>query len=425
METTDPGAFAKMLLINTINTTTGDQAPLDDDGEEFPVTSRDALNRFLAADVLDKDGKKLADKGDPLTAKKAAALKRSGVENVNVHTVMSARSSKVINPKSYGLTYEGKLLDPDTNIGAIAGQAIAEPLQQGAMQSFHTGGVIGSEADKYKGKFIGGFEKVKKLLELPAHVPGQATLSDTNDEVTSVAENPAGGYIVKTTTGKDLYIAPGLRPVVKAGDTIEKGQKLSEGFVHPRDVLNTRGMDAARRFMVDEIVSSYRESGTNVDRRNIEVIVKSIANNAKVVDPGESDFIKGDVVDYDEIKAYNNAKPSNVKTSSDDILGKRLAEEVGNFPKGTLIDKSNAGLIRRLGGNEVLVKNDPVKIKPMLIGIKDKPVKSSDWMSQLAYGYIERGIEQRAPAMEKAPIHGGSPIPAYVYGTEFGLKRPY
>jgi len=424
METTDPGAFAKMLLINTINTSTGDQAPLDDAGEEFPVLSRDALNRFLAADVM-VDGKKLADKGDPLTAKKAAALSRSGVENVNVHTILSARSSKVINPKSYGLTYEGKLLDPDTNIGAIAGQAIAEPLQQGAMKSFQTGGVVGSEADKYKGKFIGGFEKVKKLLEMPAHVPGQATLSDVNGSVLGIMENPAGGYVVKTDGGKDLYIAPGLRPSVKAGDTLEKGEPLSEGFIHPRDILNTKGMDAARRFMVNEIVQSYADSGTNVDRRNIEVIVKSIANNAKVIDPGDSDFVKGDVVDYDEVKAYNAEPPRQVRTGSDDVLGKLLAEEVGNFPKGTLIDSKNVGLIRRLGGQSVLIKNDPVKMKPMLIGIKDKPVKSSDWLSQLAYGYIERGIEQRAPAMEKAPIHGGGPIPAYVYGTEFGLKRPY
>ena len=425
METTDPGAFAKMLLINTIGSTTGDQTPLDDDGEEFPVTSKDAMNRFLAADVLDKDGKKVAEKGDPLTPKKAAMLQKYGVENVRVHTVLSSRSSKIINPKSYGLTYEGKLLDPDTNIGAIAGQAIAEPLQQGAMKSFHTGGVVGAEADKYKGKFLGGFEKVKKILEMPGHVPGQATLSDVNDKVVSIIENPAGGQIVKTESGKEMFIEPGLRPVVKVGDTLEKGQKVSEGFVHPRDVLNTRGMEAARKFMVEELVNSYRESGTNVDRRNIEVIVKSIANNAKVVDPGESDFIKGDIVDYDEIKMYNSQKPWQVPTGDDEIMGKRLAEDVGDFEKGTLIDKSNVSLIRRLGGSQVLVKNDPIKIKPILLGIKDKPVKASDWLTQLAYGYIERGIEQRAPAMEKAPIHGTSPIPAYVHGIEFGLRRPY
>lgn len=424
METQDPGAFAKMVLINTINSVIGDDTDLDDDGEEFDIMDKGAMNRFIAEDVFDKDGKKVAEKGSVLTPKKAGALQRSGVNNVRVHTVLSSKSSRIINPRSYGLTNDGKLLDPEVNIGAIAGQAIAEPIQQGIMRTFHTGGVAGGQVDKFKGRFLGGFEKIKKLLELPQHIPGQATLSDVTDDVVAVDKNPAGGYIVKTGSGQDLFLDPGLEPLVKVGDKVEKGQQISEGFVHPRDVLDTKGMEAARKFMVDELMKSYKEVDTAVDRRNIEVIVKSLANSAKVTSPGGSDFIRGDIVDYDEAKAYNAKKPETLATEDDEIIGMRLAEDVGEYPKGTLVDDANIRDIRKIA-RSAMVRNDPVKMKPILLGVKDKPVKHSDWITQLGYGYIERGLEQRAPAMEKAPIHGGAPIPAYVFGTEFGLKRPY
>lgn len=427
METMDPGAFAKMLLINTITGTVDDNADLDDDGEEFSADDKSIINRFLAQDVYDKKGKKIASKGDAVTPKLFGEIQKHGVEKVNIHTVLSAKSATLIHPKSYGLTHEGNLYSPGTNIGAIAGQSVAEPLQQGAMKTFHTGGAVGTDNAKQKirGIVVDGFEKVKKLLELPESVPGQATVSTVADKVKSVDKNPAGGYIVKTVNGNELFMRPGLNPLIKPGDTIDKGQPISDGFVHPRDILETMGMEEARKHMVNEIMSAYKASGTDVDRRNVEVIVKTLTNTAKVVDPGHTDYIKGDIIDYDEAVAHNKKKPYYLPKESEEIIGKRLAEDVGGYPAGTLIDENNVDDLRSVAGNELLVRNDPIKVRPILVGIKDKPVKAADWITQLGYGYIERGITQRSPAMERAPIHGTSPIPAYVYGVEFGKQLPY
>ena len=412
LETEEPGAFAKQVLISVTDKLIGDGQELTDDGEEFDTLSKHAFNRYLAKDVV-VDGKKIADKGSVLTPKTAALLKQKGADKVNVHTVLSSNTGSFIDPKSWGLSREGKLLDPGSNIGALAGQAIAEPLQQGAMNTFHTGGVAGT-------KDLMGFDKVQKMLTLPAEVSNQATLSSISGKVQLVEQNPAGGYNV-TVDGNKFFVRPGLPVKVKPGDSVAPGDALSDGFIHPRDMLEVKGIDYTRRFMTDNLMNSFGDMGMNVDRRNAEVIVKALTDSAKVIDPGDSEFIKGDIVNYDEIKAYNSAPAKSYSKDNDELVGKVLAEEANGYPAGTVITEA---MTRNLPA-QVKAKNDTVKVKPMLLGITQKPRKASDWVTNLGYGYIKESLSQRAPAMEKAPIHGTAPLPAFVFGKEFGQGKWY
>lgn len=412
METEEPGAFAKQLLISVTDKIVDNTGELDDEGEEFDVTDKNAYNRYIAKDVV-VDGNIIAKKGELLTPKKAAMLKQKGAEKVNIHTILSARTGQFIHPKSWGIMREGNEPDPGTNIGALAGQAIAEPLQQGAMNTFHTGGVVGS-------KDLQGFEKVKKILLLPEEVSNQATVAKTEGKITRIEINPAGGFNIFTDKNQKLFVKPGLKVNVKEGDTIKPGDVLSDGFIHPNDILETKGIEYTRKFLVDNLQQSFKEMGMNVDRRNTEVIVKSLTENAKVIDPGNSEYIKGDIVNYDEIQKHNNQKPSTVE-KSEAIIGKLLAETTNGIPAGTEITKE---MLDELP-DSVQVKNKPILVRPLLIGINQKPQQVADWITNLGYGYIQRGLEQRAPAMEQAPIHGTVPIPAFVFGTEFGKGKFY
>lgn len=409
METSDPGYVAKQLLISSTRMhTTDDRDPIDN-GEEFDVLDDDAMNRYVAKDI-----KGLVKKGTLLTPELAAGLKQKGVKKINVHTVLSDMTPYGVNAKSYGVFADGKPLEKGDGIGAIAGNAMAEPLQQGIMNSFHTGGIAGDSG-------ISGYEKIKKLLELPKHIAGQATVSDKNGIVESVKKGSAGGHVV-TINGVEHFVSPLNKVTIKRGDEVKKGDSISDGFVHPADVMRTKGMDAARRYMVDELAEAYRGSGKAISRRNLEVVVRSITNTATVSDPGDSDYLKGDVAPYDYIR-YHNSRPPYEAEVDDDIKGRILKEGFPGIPEGTVINDDVITKLIRAGHKKVTVKNKPITFKPILYGMKQLPEKTGDLLTQMSLGYIKRGLENRVPAMEDIDIHGTNPIPAFVYGAEFGKNK--
>lgn len=415
METSDPGAFAKQLLINTARMTVNEEELPDDEGEMFEINDKHAYNRVVAQDVKDAKGNVVVKKGDIYNGTVGSRLEKAGIKQVPIHTVLSSTATEGISPLSYGVLSDGSMLKRGINVGTLAGQAIAEPLQQGAMNAFHTAGVMGT-------KDLRGFDKVKKVLEAPdpKDDPIRASVAKTKGVIESVKVNPAGGYNIMVN-GIKHFVKPGLKLNVKEGDTVEPGQVMSEGYIHPKDIVEvTQDMEGGRQFMLKQLMSALDDMGVRTDRRNVEVIVKSIANSYKVQDPGASGFEKGDVVNYDEVKKYNNQKPWELETDDDEIEGKALAVPVGRYPSGTVITPEIAKELKKLDIDKVLVKNQPILGSPVIYGMKGLPKVANDWLVQLAQGNIEQQLQLRVPAGDKANIHGTHPIPGYTLGTEFG-----
>lgn len=418
METADPGAFAKSLLINTSKQMITTDAMPDDDGEEFDVMDSDAMNRFIAAPVKSKKGKLIAKKGDVLTPRAAARMKAAGVKTVKIHTVLSGTAPQGINAKSFGLFVEGRTPEVGDNIGSLAGQAMAEPLQQGAMKTFHTGGSVG-EGNLTEAK---GYDVIKQLIDSPKKIAGSATLSSVEGTVDDVKEAIGGGQHV-TINGEVHYVGPGRQLVVKKGQSVKPGDKLSSGLVHPRELLNaTKDMMTVRRYLVDALKDNYTATGTRVDRRNLEVVVKSLTDTAVVDDPGSSDFLKGDVVSYDFARHYNAQKPT-VEPIMPELVGKKLAQTVGSYKAGTTITPEIFEILDDLDIEKVRVRNQPINFTPVLLGAKQIPQKTGDLFTNMGFGYIKAGIQRRLPQGESIPLHGTAPLPAYAYGAEFGKGK--
>jgi DNA-directed RNA polymerase beta subunit/DNA-directed RNA polymerase beta' subunit len=419
METADPGAFAKSILINTSKQMiTTDKMP-DDDGEEFDVTDPDAMNRYLAAPVVGKDGKLLAKKGQVLTPRAASRLRAAGAKNVRVHTVLSGTTPNGVNAKSFGLFVEGRPPEVGDNIGALAGQAMAEPLQQGAMKTFHTGGSVG-EDNTTDAK---GYDIIKFLVESPQKIPGTATLAKEDGKVDRIEDAIGGGKNV-IINGTPNYVHQGRSISVKEGDVVKPGDALSSGLIHPRELLDsTKDMMKVRRYLVDALKENYAATGTKVSRRALEVVVKSLTDTAVVEKPGSSDFIKGDVVSYDYARHYN-AQPPKTEEVTPGIIGKRLAQTVGEYKAGTKITTDLLDRLEDLDIESVRVKNDPIDITPVLLGSKQIPKRTGDPFTHMGFGYIKDAITQRIPQGQSVPLHGTNPLPAYAYGAEFGKGKP-
>ncbi len=415
METADPGAFAKELLINTTKLVANDNAVLDDEGEEFDVGDSDTLNRFLAKPVMGRDGKVVAQAGDAVTPKMMSRLKTAGANKMSIHTILSAPSDEGINPRSFGLFVEGRLPESGLNLGALAGQAMAEPLQQGAMKTFHTGGAVGSDT----GSEVKGYDVVKALISLPEVIPNSAALSTRAGKVDKIEANPTGGTNI-FIDGVKHFAGPSVKVKVKSGDVVKPGETLSSGIVNPRELLETTNdMGLTRRYMVDALRENYNVTGTPINRRILEVIVKSLTDTAEVDDPGDTTFLRGDVISYDFIQRHNNAKPF-VASVNADIDGKLLAKSVGGYKVGTELTQDILEDLEEQKINAVEVKNKPVEYKPFIRGSRVLPQITGDLFTNLGYGYMQKALTERPAQGERIPIHSQNPIPAYAYGAEFG-----
>lgn len=428
LQTSAPGAFNKDIMATSITTVVthdphGDE---DHDGIRLPLKTndRDLTDRFLAENI--KVGNTvLAHAGDQVSTQLLNTLRDRGVEDIKVRSPLTSRAPKGIYPKDYGLSENGQLPGIGTNVGAIAGQALSEPLTQMTLRTFHSGGVSGTRGA------ISGYEKIDKLFKMHQIKQGKATLAQRDGKVTKVEDLVGGKNVYLDTDGKDD--APHFIPKdlwedgkIKVGTKVEAGQILSGGIVQPQELvklkvnkLGTReGMLEAQNYIVDQIHDAYHKQGVPIKRKVVETVVRSVGNTTKILDPGDSTFIPGEVAPWTEVEAYNKTKHGEVHL--DDSLGHTLLEDLPGLKKGEPITDRVKSLLERMGKQKVTVGPKAIVHEPFLAGIERIPILRKDWMSQMGYQNLKDAIVGGAAEAHESDLHGFAPVPAFAYGAEFG-----
>ena len=94
---------------------------------------------------------------------------------------------------------------------------------------------------------------------------------------------------------------------VYEGETVEKGEVVSEGPPSPHDILRLLGVSALANYVVNEVQDVYRLQGVKINDKHIEVIVRQMLRKVEVTDSGDSRFIKGEQVEYSRVLVSNEA----------------------------------------------------------------------------------------------------------------------
>jgi DNA-directed RNA polymerase subunit beta' len=89
------------------------------------------------------------------------------------------------------------------------------------------------------------------------------------------------------------------------GETVEKGEVISDGPSNAHDILRILGVEELAKYIVSEIQEVYRLQGVAINDKHIEVIVRQMLRKAEILDAGDSDFIPGDQVEYAAIIEQN------------------------------------------------------------------------------------------------------------------------
>lgn len=92
---------------------------------------------------------------------------------------------------------------------------------------------------------------------------------------------------------------------VYEGETVEKGEVVSEGPPSPHDILRLLGVSALANYVVNEVQDVYRLQGVKINDKHIEVIVRQMLRKVEVTDSGDSRFIKGEQVEYSRVLVSN------------------------------------------------------------------------------------------------------------------------
>ena len=276
------------------------------------------VGRYLLNDFCDENGNVLVSKDKMMGDAEADIIVNSGAKSVKIRSVLECRAKHGACRKCYGANLANRMpVTVGEAVGIIAAQSIGEPGTQLTMRTFHTGGVAGGE------DITQGLPRVEELFE--ARKPKSlAIISEIDGEVRfEEIKNARHAVVFNPETGDERsYLIPfGFRVKVMDGDTVKKGDKLTDGAVNPHDILNILGAEAVNNYLISEVQSTYRLQGVEINDKHIEVIVRQMMRKVKVDDAGSTNFLSGQTYDKNDV-LFENEK-----------IKKRIAEgETGLSP---------------------------------------------------------------------------------------------
>lgn len=326
------------------------------DAEEIGVSLASRLVGRFAAENIGKHVKK----GELITKEIAEAIEAdTAIDGIRIKSVLSVATARGIPSKCYGIDpATGELVADAHPIGVIAAQSIGEPGTQLTLRTFHSGGSAAAD------DITQGLPRVEEIFEVRTP-KGQAYLSDvpglasvweegdkyiiqiTSDQAEAVKLNldgrrqtiangsdiAIGDVIAEGEDGSNPLIAPVAGKVefsnkaatispakqavvryeipnfkqltIKDGDHVVAGQRLTNGSINIHELMSLQGVEAAQRYIMNEILKIFASQGQNIADKHLEIIVRQMFGRVQIEEAGDSEFVTGDVVSKQAVTLKN------------------------------------------------------------------------------------------------------------------------
>ncbi len=319
--------------------------------------------RTLASDLIDpKTGEIISEKDVTIDRGLLNKINELNINEIKVRSVITCKTKGGICTKCYGLDLGTNLsVEIGTAVGIIAAQSIGEPGTQLTMRTFHMGGVASAEGD-----ITQGLSRVEELFEARApkfpavmseldgvitiHHKGQLTeisvktedpvqktyefgsdfeptvrkgdtvkekeiiarstksknhiRSEYNAKITEIT--PYSISIKSTTNIEHKYKIPfGKIIKVTNGDKVKKGQALTSGHLNLRQLIELTDVYPVLKYIVSEVQSIYASQGQTINDKHIEIIARQMLSKIRIIDPGDSALLSGEISNILEIENIN------------------------------------------------------------------------------------------------------------------------
>ena len=154
----------------------------------------------------------------------------------------------------------------------------------------------------------GGLPRVAELFE--ARKPKDSAIIAENDGVIEFGKEVRGKQKISIVAGSgetSNYLIPkGKHVNFNQGERIKKGEYLLDGAPLPHDILRVLGVEKLTEYFVTEVQEVYRLQGVVINDKHIETIVRQMLKRVEIKDQGDSDLLKGEVIDLLDINLIND-----------------------------------------------------------------------------------------------------------------------
>ena len=175
------------------------------------------------------------------------------------------------------------------------------------------------------GDITGGLPRVQELFEARNSID-PAIVSEI-DGIVHLEKKLKRGHrevVVTAKTGEEKrYLIPTSKQILaQENDFVKAGQPLSEGVITPASILAIMGPMKVQEYIVNEAQSVYRQQGVVINDKHFEVIVRQMMRKVEIIDPGDTRFLQGELVNKLTFQEEN-----------DDVYGKFFVEDNGASDK--------------------------------------------------------------------------------------------
>ncbi|MEI6728786.1 MAG: DNA-directed RNA polymerase subunit beta' [bacterium] len=415
----------------------------------WSVPSGKAYGRYLLKDVV-VDGQVVAKKSDLLDRNLVQRLKGLKINEIWVRSATKCILPRGVCKECYGIDFSThKPVELGVPIGIVGAQSLGENSTQLTMnQGKHTGGVVlkaditqglarveevfEARVPKYTSPFANingivetitgtletGFQiKItghKSILSLPYNPDSDSLLLESGKNVEqddallvkSTGEIVKAGFngkleiedkqiVIRQSANEVLEVEtePGFYINVTVGQEVQKGDALTEGPLDLQNLLDVVGVDAVQKYIVNELIGIYVANGITVNEKHIEVIIRQMCNRVQIVDPGDTDFVPGDLVRMPVVLEINK------KTTDDGQRPATFKRVITGISKASLSTESFLSAASFQETSKVLVEAVISGRKDFLLGLKENVILGQ--LIPAGTGFNSRRVEQAATQVDE------------------------
>ena len=322
LKTAQAGYLTRRLVDVSQDLTIKEEDCRSKDGLEISRNDSKSLGQAFGAKIFSRtamedirvDRKIVVHAGEVIDKNAAEAIDKSELAGVKVRSPLNCKTLYGLCQKCYGYDLgDNKMVKIGSAVGVVAAQSIGEPGTQLTMRTFHVGGVAGADITH-------GLPRVEELFEVRPP-KGRAILAGADGHIEKVEER--GNFKViflaisgdKTTAkvrrGKNSKVLEYSIPrstlmFVKVGDTVKRGQQITEGNIDLRELLEYRGSSEVIRYIIGEVQKIYGAEGASINNKHIEIIARQMFSRVRIKDAGDApDLVMGEVLERSRFLEIN------------------------------------------------------------------------------------------------------------------------
>lgn len=191
---------------------------------------------------------------------------------------------------------------------------------------------------------------------------------------------------------KEHHVPQDKHLLVHAGDSVEAGDPLIDGPLIPHDILRIKGDESLHQYLLSEVQAVYRSQNVTINDKHIEIIVSQMLRKVKVEQPGDTNFLPGEVVDKFRFRSENErfAKSVVINNAGDTELS------VGDAVlKSELADLNRE--VEDRGGEPAKGKRPkPALATTLLLGITKASLSSESFISSASFQETTKVLTEAA-----------------------------